>query len=366
MNKIYLLAGILIYVILGISCNDDGNLKGEELNPYELSLADGGHDYDVRIKDWYDRTGIYILYRFRPADVYFKVDDEWAEYYADTHIDNSWFKFNDDVYLNSEGDSVRVNGAWRPLNVKIYDEDGIFWSLYTIQEGMVRFQQQVLKTQGSIKVDLPDEEYVGRQLDYVEQKFLKFYPDSILRKYMPLKIVLGSNLIRARIRGGNPYITTPNYTLLFNSYIFSHGDNTVDRLANMDICEINRDFIQRNFDERVNLETFYSYSDYTIEFDYGELLANGLLDNNSIYANISVNQTQDKRNFFNMITEYSYEYLTTVPDDLTDLSDPWDLRGVLDPSRDVNGLIRRKYDAMISAYGAMGIDLQAIGNANDN
>jgi len=360
-NKIYILLFVVcIFIFMG--CNSEDKLL-PKLDYYELQLANGNHDYDGVIKKWYDRTGIYILYKFNPSDVYFNVSDEWAEYHADTLINSSWYKFNDEVYLNTKSDSVHVNGGWHPLNVKIYDEYGEFWGLYTVQENMVRYQQQELATRGSVKVDLPDENYVGRQLAYVENKFLKFYPDSVIRKYAPLKIILGANLIQSYMKHGHKVTREVDYLQSFNNLMFSHGDKTVDEMSDISVFDLNKNFISKNFDSLVNKDEFFSYSLYTVDYSDELLLQQGLLDHNSTFADASVNKVADWRNYFNMILKNSYSTLTAEPDEDAGY---WDLKGVLNPKRDIGGLVMAKYRAMIDAYEKFGIDLQTIGNESGN
>jgi hypothetical protein len=360
-NKIYILLCV-VCLFTFISCNSEDKLE-PKLDYYELQLANGNHDYDSVIKKWNERTGIYILYKFNPSDVYFNVSDEWAEYHADTLVNNSWYKFNDEVYLNTKSDSVHVNGTWHPLNVKIYDEYGEFWGLYTVQENMVRYQQQEMVTRGSIKVDLPDENYVGRQLTYVENKFLKFYPDSILRKYAPLKIILGANLIQSYMRHGYKVTRKVDYLQSFNNLMFSHGDKTVDKMSKISVTDLNKTFILKNFDSRLNKDEFFSYSRYTVDYPDDVLILKGLLDHNSTVADASVNKAADWSNYFNMILNYSFSTLTADPD--VDAG-YWNLKGILNPKRDIRGLVMTKYRAMIAAYKKVGIDLQAIGNESGN
>lgn len=52
----------------------------------------------------------------------------------------------------------------------------------------------VTLTKNSINVNEAKNEYVGKQFEWVEEMFLNFYPDTILRVALPLKIILGRNL----------------------------------------------------------------------------------------------------------------------------------------------------------------------------
>ena len=53
---------ILIVGFIGwIGCNDDNKtLTPSGVEEYELVIPQGNHEYDARIVDWFDRTGVYI------------------------------------------------------------------------------------------------------------------------------------------------------------------------------------------------------------------------------------------------------------------------------------------------------------------
>lgn len=347
------------------SCSDDEDpITDSKITPFELHLADHGTEYDQRIHNWYDRTGCYILYEFEDRDVYFAGSDEWQEYHADTLIDNSWYEFNDAVYLNAAKDSVWLNAAWHPLNEQVYDEYGEFWQMMTVEDNKLHVRQQVLQTSGNLNVKPAKPEYVGQQLTYVEQKFLNFYPDSILRHYLPIKIILGRDLTTSYMRHGYKRVHQVNYTNSTYNMLFNHGDSSVNQLGRVTAYSLNSEFIIRHINPHLNLDRFFRYSSYTSNpDDDSQLFAWGLLEENSMYATEETNRAQDQGNFFRLIAQHSYEWLTT--DDYGD-DEYWNLKGCLNPARDVNGLLMRKYNAMIAAYKAAGVDLQAIGNATNS
>ncbi len=298
MKKILFFMTTAMMLAFAASCSDDeAPITESKTTPFELHLADHGTEYDQRIHNWYDRTGCYILYEFEDRDVYFAGSDEWQEYHADTLIDNSWYEFNDAVYLNAAKDSVWINAAWHPLNEQVYDEYGEFWQMMTVEDNKLRV----------------------RQVNY----------------------------------------TNSTYNMLFN-----HGDSSVNQLGRITAYSLNQEFLIRNINPHLDLSRFFRYSSYTENpDDDSQLFAWGLLEENSMYASEDVNRSQDQGNYFRLIAQHSYEWLTT--DDYGD-DEYWNLKGCLNPKRDVNGIIRRKYNAMIAAYQAAGVDLQAIGNATDS
>ena len=68
----------------------------------------------------------------------------------------------------------------------------------------------------------------------------------------------------------------------------------------------------------------------------------------------------DWRNYIAAVVQHSYDYLTAEPD--KNEEEPT-MKGILHPNKDTKGLIRRKYDVLISYFEKeYNIDLQAIGN----
>ena len=52
-------------------------------------------------------------------------------------------------------------------------------------------------------VELPDEEYVGKQLEWIEELFLNHYPKELLKKWLPKKIILAKNVANCMLLGNN-------------------------------------------------------------------------------------------------------------------------------------------------------------------
>ena len=85
-----------------------------------------------------------------------------------------------------------------------------------------------MKAYGNFKVDEANEEYVGEQLAWIEEMFLNFYPELVLKKTMPMKIILGRNL---KEMFGGTALDRSYYTDAYNSLIFSHGDESIENLT---------------------------------------------------------------------------------------------------------------------------------------
>ena len=61
-----------------------------------------------------------------------------------------------------------------------------------------------------------------------------------------------------------------------------------------------------------------------------------------------------------MVIDYSSDELNAVPDD--GRYNRYDCTGVLNPVKDMDGLVKKKYEILLDEFKKMGIDLQGIGN----
>ncbi|MFR7876677.1 MAG: hypothetical protein ACLU4J_09985 [Butyricimonas paravirosa] len=59
-----------IFVVIGMisgECSDDSEtLTPSDMEEWKPVLASGNNVYDEKIEDFYNRTGVYILYQFEP------------------------------------------------------------------------------------------------------------------------------------------------------------------------------------------------------------------------------------------------------------------------------------------------------------
>lgn len=276
-------------------------------------LPQGNHDYDTRIVDWNKRCGFYILYRFEPEDVYWDLT------------------------------------VW----------EGITWS-----EANQKWDQNTFKA-------LPAEEaYVGRQLDLIEEEFLNFYPDSVLQKWMPLKLLLcsvlwkpsGTDSVDMACRGGFDYLAA-NYG---NSSVENLRQGQIDTLRK----EINVVFLKKAIDagkvtipEEFGAETVYG-KNVAAGAPYSDtcMYAKGFI---KAYDWIIPTIRSDWADYVTAIVSNNTEYLESYSF-WDQMSGSWwtSNKGMLnEEAKDYNGLVRKKYNIVIRHFKEVyGVDLQRIGN----
>lgn len=213
---------ILIVGFIGwIGCNDDNKtLTPSGVEEYELVIPQGNHEYDARIVDWFDRTGVYILYKFDPVDVYLKVQASWQEMYLDTIRTVNYYEMKEGDFVK---DSV-ANLAGVEYKLGATKNSSTSWQEVSLDGKTLLVVNYKTQYEGTFSVEKADEAYVDKQLDLLEQLFLNFYPDSLLRSVMPLKIILGQGL--KTVSGNQQTLLNKSYLLSFNNFIFSHGDET--------------------------------------------------------------------------------------------------------------------------------------------
>ena len=125
---------IILGLFLWTGCNDDDEKLTPSTEPeFRYVLPQGDHDYDTKIVSWYEDCGIYFLYKFENKDVYYNENDRWAGFVEDTS---------------------RIN-----------ESELVFYN-------------------PGLRVELPDEEYVGKQLEWIEKLFLNHYSRELLKKKM--------------------------------------------------------------------------------------------------------------------------------------------------------------------------------------
>lgn len=207
------------------------------------------------------------------------------------------------------------------------------------------------------------EDYVTPQLDLIEDTFFKYYADSTLKKYLPLKIFLCSSLTAST----QPAQFDVYYQVLDNTNPGGYQSFGVNG-GNSEIININKPayrgninfaFLKmRDLDAKIKKsELFLTITDYVtaVPANPADRYKRGFL--NTIRATTS--STQDWHSFIQLIVSNPYSYLTDPTTTATDAT----AKGILSPVKDVNGLIKRKYDAMIKHYkDNYGIDLQRIGD----
>lgn len=100
-------------------------------------------------------------------------------------------------------------------------------------------------------------------------------------------------------------------------------------------------------------EEFMMVSEYGKRAEQKNMFSLGFLDSGT-----EIKVETDLRNYIKAITSFSYDELTAETKD-----GDYTMIGILNPKKDVNGLIRKKYDALIHYFqNTLHMDLQAIGN----
>lgn len=293
----YRLIFVVLSLILWMGCYEEEPLTPTEGLEYRYTVPQGDHDYDVKIVDWYEKNGFYILYKFDPKDIYFNVSYWTGMLY----------------------DSLR--GEW---------------------EG------------GKIASGVAEEEYVMQQLQLVEDVFLNFYSDTVLNTWIPMKLLLCSDLEKDKkpidVVGGLDFIAV------------RYGSQEIEELLADDAKiikfknNLHELFIQRVIDQKklVAPKEFEELSEYGRKVEEKTMYSKGFIERSNIELQVSF----DFRNFIRAIFSYSYEELTADTEEKD-----YTMIGILNPKKDVNGLIRKKYDVVVNYFrDSLHMDLQAIGN----
>ena len=360
----------LACLIGGGGCSDDdGRLTPTDFDEYHPIIPQGNHEYDERIVEWFERTGTYILYKFKPAEVYSVPNRDWEEIYVDTTKTVERYVLSENDYV--EDGVVYLTGVPYPLGkTRISD---ISWKEITLENTTLLVEIFSTKYGGNFWIEEADEAYVNEQLEMVESIFLNFYSNEILRKKLPLKIILGKNLLQNT--GGKqklnpqPYIATNgNLSLLIN-----YGDESIETVDRLSIkYNLNYWFISEVLElGPSNTDDFYSVSDYywagtstgANRPTNAQTYAAGFVVRPSASTDLLAIQEYDKQYYIRMILQTPYERLIAKPE--TPDYNVKDFTGILHPDKDVNGLIRKKYDLLIRDFKNFGIDLQAIGDYNN-
>lgn len=296
MNKIWYL--VLMTSLLVGCANDDETLTATEEPEFSYTLPQGEHDYDEEIVKWYEECGFYILYRFEPKDVYWSCS------------------------------------AW------------------------IGYMKTLVNSGSGHIIEQADEDYVGEQLTLLKEIFFNFYPKELLKKVMPLKLLLCS-----RITVDNSQSLREE--LIYNGFdclAVNHGNEQIGQLPASEkrkLAEKLLDYILTRVNEKglVSKEEFVSVSKnyYNTYTDPNTCYQRGFL------AARNWELSKDWSEYVNMIVNTPYDILVSEP---SSSSYNWfeeEYFGVLHPKKDVNGLIRRKYDLVLNGFKAIGIDLNRIG-----
>lgn len=340
-NKYMLLLAVLALCLTACNYDEDELEPSNILTSYQL--PQGNHDYDQTIVDFYNKYGVYLLYDFTEKDAYWYI--------------TGWRKFDENQEFTSA-----VGG-------------------------------------GNYIVKPSDQNYVKQQLALLDEVWFSKMTDKGKKGLLPTKILLCSEVDSCYVTAQYNYIWTPvfSYTIDYTIHkdevrAWYNYDNMCVGWGNSDISTITdadkHGFISKLFHvwpqyiaerKAVPSEEFINSIDY-------DNLGNVSYIANCCAAGIlsdSYNCTpaSDWEKFIIGMLNYSEEWLTdeTTPtpgqyDGWTNyayasygsyyIHEPADYRGLLSSVKDVNGILKRRYQIVRQYFiDNYGMDLQSIGNA---
>ena len=233
-----------------------------------------------------------------------------------------------------------------------WKEKANFFILYKFADKDIRWQYGGWLNEEKITYTPADTNYINKQLDLIEEKFLNFYPTEILSKGMPLKLML-----LGQLDDYSSYSHKYNIYVNFDGFAMAWGDESIDDMTagqrNSFKTEVNQAFMERLMNEGVvKVPTAFSkVSDYDYDYDEDEMYDLGFL---ALYQS---NAKEDFIKYVEVIVSNPKSFLESPSEDGDTVE------GILTDSKDTSELIREKYKAVINYFNTLGIDLQQIGDA---
>lgn len=312
---------ILWFMVLFCSCWQENTLTPSEGTEEIFSIPQGEHPYDSIVMDWFDRYGFYVLYGFEEKDLYW-YNEEWIE-------------------------------GGRPD----------------------------ISTAGTELGKPGNEDYVGYVLDIFDKFMLQCYPEDFIKKGMPLRVFVCSELWDYSLE--NYYDENWNFIsdyVYHKIWLYEGWDNIAlngassyitDSLTRRDQLEyseaLNIYFLQRLAEERLIPmpgEEFFGISTYeNTSYSGVELFANGYLSSDTRNTDKAVYKEND---FFSYcrLAGYPLEILNgeaKPEDDFSSLNEEYDyppLEGLF--SRPESALCKQKYEIVVKHLRSLGIDMDKI------
>ena len=170
----------LVFALLCVACGDEDPIRSSNSSEEPLVshlLPQGNHPYDATIQKIYEETGTLVLYKYEQAEF------DWG---------------------------VTRNYLWS--EERMADEGYLY--------------------------QLPDEKYVGEQVDFLQSLF----PNNFLKKHLPLRILLCGELYYL-VGGYTEMPTESDYTPVnaFEGYEYfavSHGNGDIATMSQDDIDQL--------------------------------------------------------------------------------------------------------------------------------
>ena len=306
-------------------CYDEDDIHVTEGLEVSYSLPQGDHEYDETIMAWYEQYGFYPLYIFENKDIYW-ANENWEERFED----------------GSEGG-------------------------------------------GSLRGEPANPDYVGEQLAMVQQGFFDVYPDSLIAHYMPLKLLLCSELWNVTIGYNENFEREYIYNKLWAyegwDYIAVNGGSvemdTITAYSKGEFqAEVNALFLQRLYDAGVLEipEAFGEVSNYNVQLaGYGSTwIADSIFKEGfvtdpvyPVSATVTLEQAieTDFEAFLPLLAR-PLSWLEATPGEPYEYDSMYNailvLEGCMHRDRDVEGRIRQKYNILMNMLQEKGIDIQQL------
>ncbi len=297
---------ILITIVTLAACvKEEAKLTPSDINEFGYHVPQGNNSFDQRIVNYFNRYGVYMLYKFTKKDAYWSV--------------TSW--------------------------------------------------------DSSYRLVQADPDYVDKQLDLIDSTFFRYYADSTLRKYLPVKFLLCSSILLngsgAQLDGFLTRLAgAAESGYNYETFLTNWGSSRILNIRGVkDSAVIFRGNINYSFLRLLDIKNkiarsdlFFASADYTtpiVNNTQAQRFKRGFLV--PIFGSTTPPSFQtDWVNYIQAIVQNPYTYLTDATGMVANNNT---YQGILSPVKDSSGLIRRKYDIITNYYKTnYNIDLQKIGD----
>ena len=293
-NRIYYSTLILVWMMMGCYSEDElTSTEKPEAIYGKYTLPQGDHTYDPDILKLYKKYNTLLLYKFEDKDF--------------------WWNVASDIRWTYDSVRISTSSGWEaaPAN----------------------------------------ENYVGEQIELLQGKFFNYFPDTLLMRTLPLKILMCDYVNYIPNLDRYP---TDSDKKFYNAYwgydymAINWGNEKINtmtaeerNLFKNDVCAL---FLSKTANKKMDRATaFFDVSTYSSS-------GSSKPEDGFVESNIGTNLSDDWKSYISMIVSTPYNRLTASG-------------GFLDESVDSNGKIRQKYDIMVKFFlNNYNVDLQAIGD----
>lgn len=341
-----------VCILLGISsCSNDDNEKLTPSDPENfVEPLKGNQEYDKKIWDLFNKTGVCIRYKFSYEEL-----NRCYTHVLDTMVfaDHVYLLGKDNVFLDEDGENVTIDGDIYKIGTTVVRNTAGRKETreITISNDTVFFFQYCVFTTSSndgYLVGDANEAYVGEQLNLLETIFLNYYTDDFLKSdFKYWRIMLCDTLQR----GKNFEYTNVDYRFNVPFMEIGYGN---ERIKSLD------EKARNNLKNNINYDYLKDLNLKSNEFEHIEFPKQPWKYDEFYGAGIVGLGASKKLDYLKMIITTPYEKLIEEPES-ADFNEK-DFTGCLNPKKDVNGWIKKGYDALVNDYKSLGVDLQKIGN----